>query len=339
MSGRAATAAGGALLAALALLGAGCSAGSGSGPSAADKAVPGAARAQDSAAGGAAKEGGGRAAAALPGAGPTGAGTPAGSPSAAATAGRSIAYTAELELEAADVAGTLERLHGLVTGAGGYVSSETASGQGGAATPGGDPQEGAQLVAKVPAAAFDRTLAGAGRLGRVLRRHREAEDVTDRVVDVESRLRTQRASVARVRALMDRAAGITDVVALEAELGRREADLESLERQQQELASRTALSTLTVDLVAPSPDPAAAPGGGHRGFWASAGHALGAGWHALYVTARGLLVCLAAVAPFALVLAPAGWLAVRLARRRRAAGRVPAAPPGPVEPAAPAGGS
>ncbi|WP_377268954.1 DUF4349 domain-containing protein [Peterkaempfera sp. SMS 1(5)a] len=306
MGGRAAAAAGGALLAALALLGSGCSAGSASGSKSADSAVG------RSAGGGAAKADIG-----------AGSAAPATAPSAApgtaggATDGRSIAYTAELELQAKDVASALEQLRGVTTAAGGYVSSETV--QGGDTTTGDTsvkvPQDGSHVVVKVPSAAFDRTLSRFAQLGKVVQQHREAEDVTDKVVDVTSRLKTQRASVDRVRALMDKAEKISDVVALEGELSRREADLESLERQQEELAAQTSLSTITVDLYTVAPPVAAAKA--PRGFGSAVGHALAGGWHALYATARGLLVGLAAIAPFALVLVPAGWLAVRLWRRRR----------------------
>ena len=61
--------------------------------------------------------------------------------------------------------------------------------------------------------------------------------------------RTARASLARVRVLMDKAATIADVVALEGELSRRQADLESLQAQQRVLADQTAQATVTVRLV------------------------------------------------------------------------------------------
>jgi hypothetical protein len=213
----------------------------------------------------------------------------------------------------------------LATAAEGYISSEAAYGDGdggpgdvedSAGLPSGASLQGAEVVLKVPSADFDRTLDRLTELGTVVQRHREAEDVTDKVVDVASRLKVQRASVERVRQLMGQAKSITEVVALEGELSRREADLESLEKQQQELASRTAMSTITVHLYAAVP-PAAQHAKASKGVGAAVADALAAGWHALYVTVRGLLVVLAAVAPFAVVLAPVGWLAVRLWRRRR----------------------
>lgn len=308
MSGRARAVLGGALLTAVALLGSGCSAGSGgSSESAAKQAV-----ARDAAGGSAPRA----AAAAAPSTGSS-----AGASAVPAVEGRSLVYTAELRLEAKDVTGALERLHTVTTGAGGYVSSETVDGATGVEGAQEPPQGGSQLVVKVPSAAFDSTLERFGQLGKVLEQHREVQDVTDKVIDVQSRLKTQRASVDRVRALMNRATGIRDVVALEGELSSREADLESLERQQQELAAQTAFSTVTVDLfaVAPPAPAAKAP----RGFGSAVGHALAGGWHALYAAVRGLLIGLAAAAPFVAVLLPVGWAVARLRRRRTPRGTQP----------------
>jgi hypothetical protein len=142
-----------------------------------------------------------------------------------------------------------------------------------------------------------------------------------------------RASVDRVRALMADAKTLSEVVSLEGELTRRESDLESLLRQQQELSARTSMSTITLNLVTEAP-PAPPRAEHHDGFWASVGHALGGGWHALVLVVRALLMALAALLPFLLVLAPAAWPARRVLRRRSAARptQPPATPTGPAIP-------
>ena len=65
---------------------------------------------------------------------------------------------------------------------------------------------------------------------------------------MESRIKTQRASVARIRELMDQATKLSDVVTLEGELSSRQADLESLLAQQTSLKDRTSLATITLSL-------------------------------------------------------------------------------------------
>jgi hypothetical protein len=52
-----------------------------------------------------------------------------------------------------------------------------------------------------------------------------ADDVTDQVADLDGRLASQRAGVVRIRALLDKATSVGDVVLIESELTQREADL------------------------------------------------------------------------------------------------------------------
>ncbi|MFJ4851008.1 MULTISPECIES: DUF4349 domain-containing protein [unclassified Streptomyces] len=230
-----------------------------------------------------------------------------------------IVRTATLTVEAGNVPDALARSRTLVEAAGGYIGDESTSLD-------DEGHEHSRVTLRVPPTDYERVLGDLAGLGRLLERKVSAQDVTSQVVDVESRIKTQRASVARVRELMDRATKLSDVVTLEGELSSRQADLEALEAQQASLKERTGMATVT--LVLTEPDRVAAPAKAD-GFWASVGDALGAGWHALYVTLRALLIALAAALPFA-VLALLGLLAFRLLRRRRD----PVAPAPVTEPAA-----
>ncbi|WP_309505987.1 DUF4349 domain-containing protein [Streptomyces pyxinicus] len=93
----------------------------------------------------------------------------------------------------------------------------------------------------------------------------EAQDVTDQMVNVGSRVTSQRAGVDRIRALMDRATKLGDVVALEGQLSERQADLEALPARQASLKDRS-LATITLSL---SEKPVSGAAGderaGHRG--------------------------------------------------------------------------
>lgn len=252
------------------------------------------------------------------GAAQPGPGTPAPAAPTAPTAPadpRLIAYSAQLSVRAKDVGRAVGEARSLTAAGGGYVSAESESGgdEGGAYGGGGNPP-GARLTVKVPSASYQQTLDRFSGLGAVVSRTSQAEDLTQQVVDVNSRLKSQQASVDRVRALMNEAKSLSDVVSLEAELSRREADLESLQRQQQELSGRTSLSTITLEVYAEN-TPVAGPKKHQDGFWHSIGGALGGGWHVFGAILRGLLIAVAAVAPFLLVLAPLGWMAWRLRRR------------------------
>ncbi|MEV7773294.1 DUF4349 domain-containing protein [Kitasatospora sp. NPDC086791] len=252
----------------------------------------------------------------------TGAAQPSGAPAAAgvspvADSGRLIAYTAQLSLSTQDVGQVLARARELTTTAGGYVGAESVTG-------GGANQSG-QLTLRIPSAAYQQTLDQLAALGEVSSRKSQADDLTQQVADVASRVQTQQASVERVRALMAQAKSLSEVTSLETELSRREADLESLQKQQKELSARTSYSTVTLEVrrEVTAPTPAPVPKAEAEGFGDAVGSALGGGWHALSVIARGLSVAFAAVAPFLLVLGVPAALVYRYWWRRRP---VPAGP-------------
>lgn len=171
-----------------------------------------------------------------------------------------------------------------------------------------------QLTLSVPADRLDDTLHRLADVGTVTDQWITSQDVTSQYVDTQSRLATQRESVARVRALMQKATRIKDIVTIENELREREATLESLEAQLASLKDNVARSTVEVSLsttATPKPVPASFP----NGF----GQGLVTGWHG-FVTAVSVVVTVLGVAlPFlglgAVVLVPLAWWW----RRRRTA--------------------
>ncbi|MGW4805110.1 DUF4349 domain-containing protein, partial [Kitasatospora sp. NPDC004272] len=253
-------------------------------------------------------------------AGTTGAAGAPGTDGGPAATDRRIAYQAQLTVQVDSVDGARTEAVDLVTGAGGYVAGEELRG-------GKGDDVRSTLTLKVPSASYQGTLDGLAALGKQLSLTSKADDLTQQIADVDSRLKSMQASVDRVRALMADAKSLSEVVSLESELTRRESDLESLQRQQQQLSSRTSLSTVTLQLVTPA-RPHVAPHEERTGFWGSVAHALAAGWHALVALVRGLLMALAAVAPFLVLLAPLAWLLRRRLRSRRAG--APAVPPRPT---------
>ncbi len=226
-------------------------------------------------------------------------------------ADRSVVYTGELTVRAGDLAAAADKAASIASGAGGYVfSSDTG------VSSSGDNATSATVVVKVPPRAFATVLRSLAGLGTPLRSNQHAEDVTDQVVDVAARLRTQQASVARVRTLLAQARTVGEVVAVESELTKREADLESLQGRQRALDAQVALSTITLRLV--SPAVAATRGSETRGFLAG----LGAGWQNFLDALQAGLTVLGAMLPFAVVLGVLMGVPVRrafMARRRTAA--------------------
>ena len=236
-------------------------------------------------------------------------------PAARRTAVRTeaVIYTASVELHAENVAEARLDVLAVVDRYGGELAEEeTASGE-------EDRLAHARMVLRVPSEVYPEArkdieeVAGFGssRGGR--------EDVTTQVIDNEARIRAQAKGVRRLERLIGQAEDLSEVIALENQLTRRQADLDSLRSQQAWLSDQTALATITVNIDA---DPVATSEEDQRGFVSG----LEDGWHGLQVFVTGMLTVLGALLPFALLaalLGVPGWLATRVVRRRR----TPAAPP------------
>ncbi len=180
----------------------------------------------------------------------------------------------------------------------------------------------AHLVLRIPSADFGEAMADLEDVADLKFSGRSAEDVTTQVIDTQVRLRAQRRSIARITTLLDRAQDLRDIVLIESQLTRRQADLDSLEQQSSYLRDQTSLATITVDI---DHERAAAEEADDRtGFLAG----LSAGWHGLVAVAVGLATAAGALLPWMvvlLVLAGPGWLVFHWLRRRRAApGEAPA---------------
>ncbi|MER6348451.1 DUF4349 domain-containing protein [Streptomyces sp. NPDC001595] len=227
-----------------------------------------------------------------------------------------VIRTASLTVQVRDVPKALDEARAVAEDAGGFVGQETTRRD-------DDGDERTRLVLRVPVDRYEEVLADLEGAGRLLDRTAKAQDVTEQVVDVESRIRSQRASVERIRELMDEAAELSDVVTLEGELSRRQADLESLLAQQTSLKDRTSLATITLSL-SEKPAPKAAedddPG---------VVDALQGGWDAFTAMVRWIVVALAAVLPFAALAALLllAWLRLIRPRTARRSG-TPRAEPG-----------
>jgi hypothetical protein len=219
---------------------------------------------------------------------------------------RQLVRNATVELRATDVDGVLARVKDLAITQGGYSSQERSQ-------PGS-----ASVTLKVPGDRLDSVLESIDRLEgvEVARRELGTEDVTEQVVDIEARLANQRASVERVRGLLERASSTSEITDIEAELTKRQSELESLQRRYETLKGQVAMATLTVALSESKSEPMAVVQEENNFLSAFAD-----GWGALLAALSWLLVVVGAVLPFAVVLGlPAfGYLWWRRRRRKPAA--------------------
>lgn len=241
-----------------------------------------------------------------------------------------VIRTGTLGIETAEPQKTLAAARTAAEGAGGYVGNESTE-------RGRDGRMTSTLTLRVPGERFDAVIGALEGSGELLRRKVEAQDVTEKVADVDSRVKSQQASVARVREMMEKASGLSDVVMLESELSRRQSDLESLLAQQNALKDQTALGTITLSVSEPEAAPVPEK---KKDESPSFGDALRGGWSVFTTLVRYLALAFAVVLPFALTAALAvlgfrGYRRLRPARPKTGLKPVPAPRQAPA-PAAPA---
>jgi hypothetical protein len=232
---------------------------------------------------------------------------------------RSIIYNGSLMVKVDDVEAKAAQVVGMATTAGGFVGGDKRSDNGSHAE--------ATLTLRVPAERFTGVIDGIAGLGEQLSREVNTEDVTEQIVDLDARIATQQARVASGRRLLASAKTLNDLVMLEGEVAKREADLASLEAKKRRLDDLTALSTITATLLGPDAVPVAVrePDDG-LGFLTG----LEGGWDAFVASLRVALTVFGALLPWVIALGGPVALVLWLMRRQRR----PRAEPTP----APAGG-
>ncbi len=232
-------------------------------------------------------------------------------PADAAENPRRVIRTAELSVEtdAPDVAA--RKLAGLAAARAGFVlSSETTR---------WNDSEGAESVAttvvfRVPAGAFDDALAAVRALGtRVSSEKTTGQDVTEEYVDLEARIRAQRAVEEQYMLVLKDAKTIPDILAVQQKLGEVRSDIERTEGRRRYLESQTSLSTITVHL-AHHIEAVDASGPGFGRSLKQAGH------DALTVAVaivNGAIRVAGVLLPVSVLLGAPVWLLIRALRRRR----------------------
>jgi Domain of unknown function (DUF4349) len=227
-----------------------------------------------------------------------------------------IIYTANLTLRVKDVNGTATSATNDVTAVGGYVASEhqvQATGRGSVAQ--------VTLELKIPVAAYHQTLAELAKLGTHVMFDEQAQDVTQQVADVSSRVASAQAAIKQLRQLLSRAGNVGQLLSVQDEINSQESALESLLAQQQALAHETAYATVDLTLlghhaVIPKKHKKKVSHGLIAGF--------GTGWRALKLVVVWLLTALGTLLPFAVPIVAVGAI-IYVGRRRFARRRTPPA--------------
>ncbi|WP_162602385.1 DUF4349 domain-containing protein [Nocardioides daejeonensis] len=235
----------------------------------------------------------------------------------AAPTDRAVIQKGNVSLASEDVGATRFDAKALVDQFDGEVASEETGTE-------DDAVNRVRMEIRVPQKSFDKLMEALAELGHLRSSSRSAEDVTTKVIDFETRIRSQERSIERIQSLLARAENLNQVISIESQLARRQADLESQKAKLAYLSDQSELSTITLSLATveeEAKDPEKKDD--ESGFVAG----LKDGWSGLTSVVVTLATGAGMVLPFgavlALLLAPV-WLLIR---------RRPARRQDPVEPA------
>lgn len=236
---------------------------------------------------------------------------------------RKIIRDATLTLEVEDPTKAAERVTSIAESRGGFVvSSESRHVSSGGRK--GQSYEVFTVQFRVPAAQFDAALKDVrATAGEVTAEKVSGKDVTEEYIDLEARLRTQRALEAQLLDILKRANAVDDAISVQRELATVRGDIERVEGRRRFLESQSSLSTINVTLQPP------APLIGTTGFFHSVAEALGDGVDiAANITLFLIRAFLALLPVFIFLVLPAYFILRWMFRRaRRSVRPVEVAPP------------
>ena len=224
-----------------------------------------------------------------------------------APTGAQLIYTAQLTVRAKDVSGTVDRAASIVEAAGGYVSNENVSD-----TPGQPDASTGTLQIKIPVSVYPATLnqLAGGQLGSRVSLQQQAQDATEQVANVNSQVASDEAAIAQLRTLLTHAGSVADLLAVQNQISTQESALEAMQAQQKALNNETAFATVTLTVLGPAPVAPRPVVPKPPGLFSG----LSGGWHAFRVSMSWLLAILGSVAPFAALIAVAGYVGYRARR-------------------------
>lgn len=150
-----------------------------------------------------------------------------------------IIKTGAMDLQVEVVEDAVETATDAIADLGGYVSASAQSGE--------KEDLVATLTFRIPADAWESALTTLRSLAiKVMNERTQTQDVTGDVIDLAARIKNLRATEDALQAIMARAEKITDVLAVQSELTKVRAEIESLSAQKEHLQEQAAYSTLAV---------------------------------------------------------------------------------------------
>lgn len=165
---------------------------------------------------------------------------------------RKIIRNADLTMEVTSTTDTQHRIVSIAETYGGFVvTSETKQRE--SAEPANRSLD-IKLVVRIPQNQFGTVLDKIRGLANSLNEEKvSGQDVTEEFIDLEARIRTQKALEAQFLQIMKQAGEISDALEVQRQIAEVRSNIERLEGRKRFLENRSSLSTITVNIMAPKP--------------------------------------------------------------------------------------
>lgn len=150
---------------------------------------------------------------------------------------RMLIWRAWLSIEVGVVSDAMARVESIAEQSGGYIESKSSSSE-----------ENAQVTLRIPVSSLTSAMESLASMGTLTRRRVSSEDVTEQYVDIDARLQTMVALRDRLRGLLDKAQDVKDILAIEKELTRVQADIDSMQARLKALKGQVDLAAISVSI-------------------------------------------------------------------------------------------
>ena len=221
---------------------------------------------------------------------------------------RKIIRNADLQLESDKPEEAQTKISQIAETKGGFVVETQSS----ASDAKANVRDTVSMTVRVPAAKFDEALNEIRQAAsRVIVENIKGEDVTEEFIDIEARLKTQKALEAQFLEIMKQSKTVADALNVQTEIATVRGEIEKIEGRKRFLESQASLSTVKIRLQTP-----AAFSTNSAGFFGKLGQAFGTGFDAALSFILVLVTALIALLPFFLFIVLPVYFVIRYFLRK-----------------------
>jgi hypothetical protein len=222
---------------------------------------------------------------------------------------RKIIRNADLQLEADAPEEAQQKISAIAESKGGFVVESTQSSSNAKATT----RDTVTMTVRVPAAKFNEALDEIRKASsRVIVETVKGQDVTEEFIDIEARLKTEKALEQQFLEIMKRGSTVQDALNVQRELATVRGRIEQIEGRKRFLENQASLSTIKLRLQTPAAFSSNAPG-----FFNRLGQAFGNGFDAALSFILVFVTALVALLPFLILIVLPIYLVIRYLLKKK----------------------